>query len=494
MTIPFKKELPIILASTLAMTAPLFANDQTIDTVENPTITIYQGGIALITEARNFELNNAQRQLFLPNVAPETMMESLMISFTPKDKGQPTPVITEKKLNRNLLSPQAMIQYSVGEEVTVITSSNGREKQEKATIISNNGGLLLQYKDRIELDLPENARLAFKTIPAGLNNTPVLSVILKNLPEANTYYRADLSYLTRGLSWNADYIAKLDETNKTLKLEGWATLNNSSGMDYKDYKINLIAGDLNIVSNGMGRLRKAGAMMALDVSYEAAPMEAMSRGDYYLYQVTDTSTLNDKEQTQISLFQKEAIPFTKNYTFANNSPNYRMGQSPAFQNAMVTVHFKNDETSQLGFPLPDGVIRLYQQENQEDTLTTFIGEDQIPATPNKQEVTLNTGSAFDITMRRAQTQFSMVNEDEWEISYQLTVSNAKKETAHTFVKESFYPNNDTNWQIIKQSKTPKIVGDTAIWELEIPAESDKTITYTVRYTIFNDEKKASLSQ
>ncbi|UNM95339.1 DUF4139 domain-containing protein [Ignatzschineria rhizosphaerae] len=490
MTIPFKKELPIILASTLAMTSPLFANDQPLETVENPTITIYQGGVALITEARNFELNNELRQLFLPNVAPETMMESLMISFTPKEKDQPVPVITEKKLNRNLLSPQAMIQYSVGEEVTVITSNSGREKQEKATIISNNGGLLLQYKDRIELDLPENARLAFKTIPAGLNNTPVLSVILKNLPENRALYRADLSYLTRGLSWNTDYIAKLDEASKTLKLEGWATLNNNSGMDYQDYKINLIAGDLNIVSRAVPQLRKAGAAMALDMNYEAAPIAATSLGDYHLYKIPDTSTLNDKEQTQISLFQKDAIPFTKNYTFANNSPNYRMGQSPAFQNAMVTVHFKNDETSQLGFPLPDGVIRLYQQE---DTQTTFIGEDHIPATPNKQEVILNTGSAFDITMKREQTQFAMVNEDEWEISYKLTVSNAKKEAAHTFVKESFYPNNDTNWQIINQSKPPKIVGDTAIWELEIPAESNKIITYNVRYTIFNDEKKERLN-
>lgn len=486
MTIPFKKELPIILASTLAMTAPLFATEKNIDPADTPTITIYQGGLALITEARSFELNNEQHQLFLPNVAPETMMESLMISFTPKVQNQPTPVVTEKKLNRNLLSPQSMIQYSLGEEVTVISTLNGREKQEKATIVSNNGGLLLQYKDRIELDLPENARLAFKNIPAGLNNTPVLSVILKNLPEVTTNYRADLSYLTRGISWNADYIAKLDDAKKTLKLEGWATLNNNSGMDYQDFKINLIAGDLNLVNHAVPRLRKVMTSMAADMAYEAAPIMATSLGDYHLYKIADTSSLNDKEQTQISLFQKEAIPFTKNYTFANSSPNYRMGQSPAFQNAQVSIHFKNDEASTLGFPLPEGVIRLYQQD---EDLTTFIGEDHIPATPNKQEVSLDTGKAFDITMKREQTQFSMVNEDEWEISYQLTLSNAKKEVATTFVKESFYPNSDTNWQVIKHNNTPKIIGDTAVWELEIPAESDKTITYTVRYTIFNDETK-----
>src|SRR5699024_10626684 len=218
-------------------------------------------------------------------------MESLMISFQPKENDKLTPIVTEKKLNRNLLSPQAMIEYSVGEEVTVISSFNGREKQEKASILSNNGGLLLQYKDRIELNLPENARLAFKTIPDGLNNTPVLSVILKNLPETVTQYRADLSYLTRGISWNADYIAKLDDETKTLKLEGWATLNNSSGMDYQNFNINLIAGDLNMVNRAMPQLRQKMMGLAADMAYESTPAAATSLGDYYLYKIADSSTL-----------------------------------------------------------------------------------------------------------------------------------------------------------------------------------------------------------
>ena len=63
-----------------------------------------------------------------------------------------------------------------------------------------------------------DSRLAFTEIPAGLNTTPVLSVILKDLPDANAQYRADLNYLTRGISWNADYIAKLNDETKTLQL------------------------------------------------------------------------------------------------------------------------------------------------------------------------------------------------------------------------------------------------------------------------------------
>lgn len=488
----FKKELPIILAS-LAISTTAVASDKVADkdSQNQPSITVYQAGFALISEARHFALDHSQQQLFLPNVAPETVMESLMISFTPDNAGDPIPFVTEKKLNRNLLSPQSMVQYSVGEKVDVITAMNGKEKREEATILSNNGGLLLQYKDRIELNLPENARLAFKQIPKGLNNTPVLSVILKNLPGKNTQYRTDLSYITQGISWNADYIATLNDVDKTLKLEGWATVNNSSGMDYQDFQIHLIAGDLNLATPSPRFKSNVQMMRAEALSSQADDVSSVPLGDYHQYDIADISTLNDKEQTQISLFQKDQIPFTKNYTFNSSSPTHRLPQTTQLQNAAVSIHFNNDEASALGFPLPTGAIRLYEQNVGK---TTFIGGDQIPATPKDQKVSLNIGNAFDITLNREQTRFSTINPDEWEISYKLTINNAKNEAVTTIVKEGFYPNNDTNWQIIKQSIPPKINGDTATWSIKVPANGQKVITYSVRYTIFNNGDQNTLFQ
>lgn len=484
----FKKELPIILASLAISTTAIAADNNAQD---QPSITVYQAGFALISEARHFVLDHSQQQLFLPNVAPETVMESLMISFTPENAGDPIPFVTEKKLNRNLLSPQSIVQYSVGEKVDVITSINAKEKQEEAIILSNNGGLLLQYKDRIELNLPENARLAFKQIPKGLNNTPVLSVILKNLPEASTQYRTDLSYITQGISWNADYIAKLNDTDKTLKLEGWATLNNNSGMDYLDFKINLIAGDLNLAAPSPRFKSNTLMMRAESVSSQADFVTSAPLGDYHQYEIADISTLNDKEQTQISLFQKDQIPFTKNYTFNSSSPTHRLPQTTQLQNAAVSIHFNNDEASALGFALPSGAIRLYEQNAEK---ITFIGGDQVPATPKDQKVSLDIGNAFDITLNREQTRFSTINPDEWEISYKLTISNAKDEAVTTILKEGFYPNNDTNWQIIKQSIAPEINGDTATWSVKVPANGQKVITYSVRYTIFNNDDRTTLFQ
>ena len=413
MKIPFKKKLPIILVSSLVMTQPLYAKAKTVNIEEQPLISIYQGGIAVIAESRDFQLSNAQKQLFLPNVAPETVMESLMISFTPSDKTSPIPHIIEKKLNRNLLSPSSLIDYSVGSDVNVITTINGKEKTETAKILSNNGGILLQYKDRVEAALPPDARLSFTTIPEGLNTTPVLSVIMNNLPNSAAAYRADLNYLTRGISWNADYIAKIDDNHKRLRLEGWATINNMSGMDYKDFKINLIAGDVNLVGQNAPQFMREYGLMAKAAMPQAIADNVMpgNLGDYHLYAIPENSTLSDQEQTQIALFTKEGIPFQKNYTFSQRSETDRARAKFPRQNANVSLSFMNNSDSFLGFPLPEGVIRLYQHDDQG---TAFIGEDRILATPDKQEVILNTGKAFDVTLTREQTKFAAINPDEWE--------------------------------------------------------------------------------
>lgn len=483
--IPFKK-LPIVLASSLVLSATAYANE---NTKQSPMITIYQGNIALIAESRDFQLDAQNSQLFLPNVSPETLTESLMISFTPVDTKNPTPKVIEKKLNRNLLSPSAMLDYSVGKTVNVITNNNGKEKVETATILSNNGGLLLQYKDHIELGLPDNARLSFTSVPEGLNTTPVLSVILKSLPEETSDYRADLNYLTRGISWNADYIAKLDDATKSLKLEGWANIQNSSGMDYKAFKINLVAGDLNIVDSPQFAPKQMNLMrasIAPEMDGGAMP-EAM--GDYHLYSIPETSTLSNNEQTQISLFTVDSIPYTTTYTFDNYSETQRLTNNDRPQNASVSIKFKNDKDANLGFALPEGVIRVYQDEN---TGTMFMGSDRVPATPNNESVTINTGKAFDITMKRTQSKFAVVNADEWEVSYTLTLQNEKAEAVSTQVKESFYPGSKTNWEIISQSEKSTINNDVAIWNIEVPANSRQELSYTVRYTIFKDDKQVVL--
>src|SRR5262249_61564228 len=106
-------------------------------------------------------------------------------------------------------------------------------------------------------------------VPARLRARPTLVLQLQNA-NANEQ-QIELSYLTAGLGWKADYVAELAADEKTVDLSGWVTLTNTSGTAYKDAKLQLVAGNVNQVQPAMER--EAKTMMA----GAAAPQPAMAQ-------------------------------------------------------------------------------------------------------------------------------------------------------------------------------------------------------------------------
>jgi len=55
-------------------------------------------------------------------------------------------------------------------------------------------------------------------------------------------FDAELSYVTGGLSWEADYNLVMPERGNTLDMVGWVTMDNQSGNSFKQARIKLMAG------------------------------------------------------------------------------------------------------------------------------------------------------------------------------------------------------------------------------------------------------------
>ena len=110
-------------------------------------------------------------------------------------------------------------------------------------LAANNGGTILKFGDRIETGDP--GRLVFPGVPEGLRDKPTLVISLINPVQGEQ--NLELSYLTAGLSWHADYVAELNEREDHLDFNGWVTLINQSGMTYPNARLQLVAGDLNRV-------------------------------------------------------------------------------------------------------------------------------------------------------------------------------------------------------------------------------------------------------
>jgi hypothetical protein len=289
----------------------------------------------------------------------------------------------------------------------------------------------------------------------------------------------DLSYLTRGLSWSADYVAELSADEKTINLNGWVTLTNMSGIAYNEAKLQLVAGDVNQYQPAPPMEMFDGAVASPMVRQEKMSNEAAF--EYHLYSLDRPTTLKENQTKQVALLSAEAIPVQKQYLLVNVAQlggNYgvRVGEMERV-NADVRMKFDNEEAAHLGIPLPAGVVRVYKNDSDGDAI--FVGEDHIDHTPNKEKVDLVLGRAFDVTARGKQVSFTRIADNVYENEYEIEVKNAKKEAITVTLRE-FVPG---DWKMLEESaKHEKVDSSTAEWQVPVPAEGSAKLTYKVRIT------------
>ena len=114
-------------------------------------------------------------------------------------------------------------------------------------MLAANDGVVLRYADRIETGVV--GHLAYPDVPANLRDQPTL-VLHLDAPAAGEG-AFELSYLTRGLAWKADYVANLTADGTAMDLNGWVTLTNASGIAYRGALVQLVAGEVNQVADAM---------------------------------------------------------------------------------------------------------------------------------------------------------------------------------------------------------------------------------------------------
>jgi hypothetical protein len=285
----------------------------------------------------------------------------------------------------------------------------------------------------------------------------------------------ELSYLTGGLSWKADYVAELAADGKSLDLSGWVTLTNSSGASYENANLQLVAGTVNRVANQQPMERGKVLMSAMVDRAEAAPREE-SLADYHLYTFERPTTLAENQTKQLALLSASNVPAEREYLLAGTEYYYQ-GRYDALGEKLkpaVFLIFQN-KGSQLGKPLPAGTVRAYARDSQ--GTAQFVGEDHIEHTAKNETVRLRLGEAFDITADRKQTNYKRINDRTAETSYRIVIRNAKREEAVVKVQEPL----PGDWEIVQETqKHSKTSARTAQWSVAIPAEGSTTLEYTAR--------------
>jgi hypothetical protein len=146
----------------------------------------------------------------------------------------------------------------------------------------------------------------------------------------------------------------------------------------------------------------------------------------------------------------------------------------------VMREFINSEANHLGIPLPAGRLRFYRQDS--DGQLEFTGEDEIKHTPRDETIRAFTGSAFDLKGERRQTDYHIDFNSRWvDESFEIKLRNHKKEGAVVRVVEHMY--RGLGWDIAEKSATYlKTDAQTIEFQVQVPPDGEKTLTYKAHYT------------
>ncbi len=458
--------LAAALACALAVQAQQGPAAATASEPESLSLTVYGSDLALVSEQRQVRLPGGLARVQIGAIPSQIRPETVML----QSGGSGEFKLHELRHDPARLSPQTLLEQHVGREVGVLRDQPGGADAtaERAILLSAQGGVLLKFPDRIGSAAPE--RIVFDQLPAGLHARPHLNALLDS-PAG--WHTLALGYQTGGLSWRADYVALLSADGRSLDLSGWATVSNRSGADFRDARLQLVAGAINRVQE----IRAAGdriARASLLSASSAAAEETLL--DYHLYRFERPVTLADQQTLQLALLPATSLPVRREYLISGLEPIHPVRQDGGAQSIKpaVMLEFLN-RNGPSGKPLPAGIVRVHAPDRQ--NALQLVGEDRIAHSAPGETVRLRLGSAFDLPAERRQTSYRKLGDNSSESSWRLNLRNASSRAATVRVQENI----PGDWNLV-QASHPGRRDDahTLSWELDVPAQGSVQLEYTLR--------------
>ncbi len=432
------------------------------------SLTVYNQNIALVEDVRNLNVPAGRSRQEFPGVSASIRPETVGLS------GRGLSVV-EQNFDYDLLTPGKLMESAVGGDIGIVRTNpgSGVQETERARVLAANQGVVLQIGNRIEVlrDDGVPTRVIFDRVPQNLRPRPTLSVTLD--AEGAGRRETTLSYLTSGLAWKADYVARFDEKAGKLDLTGWVTITNNSGATFSNAQTRVVAGDINLVNQGGYNPRQVRAGAVRGNGTQSGGQGALA--DVYVYPLPEAVTVANNQTKQVGLLDAVGVPASKRYLYVANG--FQTAEEPSA--AEVGVIFSNASGS-AARALPAGVMRVYVKDEAGEP--RFIGEDQVDHAPAGSEIVITTGEAFDVTVQPRLVSSAAAPKSSyyrWRTRYAMeyTVRNARSQPVTVEVRQRGL-GRDT--ELSEQS----IEGDlrdanTVVWRVPVPANGETKLTATI---------------
>ncbi len=459
----------LVLAITAGAQPPVL--ETTIGQQTDIAVTAYNNGIALVRDIRTLQMPTGELELKFSDVAQQIRPETVGLRSLAQEGSVG---ILEQNYEYDLISPDKLMEKYVGKQVTLKNFSTEINMDSvQAELLSVNGGPVYKAADG-QIYIGHPGQVVLPAIPDNLISKPSLIWQLNNGVPAQTL---EATYLTNGISWNADYVLTLAKIDASLDIAGWVTLNNQSGATYTNAQLKLVAGQVNIAPpmNEKG-LSNVSLGAAIRIRADMPREEAFA--EYHLYTIPRRTTIKENQSKQVALLSGAGVACGKRYEYRGQEYFYSQQIPPMPEEKVdVFLEFQNKEDNHLGIPLPEGVMRIYQEDS--DGMLQFAGEDRIKHTPKDEKVKLRMGKAFDVVAERVQTDYKVIAPNVWESAYAITLRNHKESDISVDVVEPM----PGDWRIFENSQDfVKKDARTAVFTVSVPKDGEVKVAYRVQVT------------
>jgi len=437
-------------------------------------------GFALFERKIGFDLKSGDNEMSLGGMPNGLDSSSLILK---PDGGAK---VRGQRFDFAIAGQDELLRRALGQTVIVEQAIGNDRQTYTGKLMSAGNGITLKLADgRIKV-LSNYASFELPRLPDGVVNEPTMHWTINSSNAGHENF--GLSYATSGLAWRAEYLVNANGFGKDCKMdiEGAAMVVNRSGADFNNVMLTLVAGQPNRAPSAGPQMMVAAAPMMRKgmMTADGAP-DAQASGEYQAYKLPNVGSLPQGSVQRLPLVNSASNiacerRYETSYSLGDWMPpypiidaNYGAGEGQELP-VFATLRFKNSKAAGLGVPLPAGRVRMFDGKD-------FLGEANINHTAGNQEVALQIGNVFDLKSTRTREDFQ-IDRDGRTMMERISVKLVNSKTQAATVRVSERLPRWSNWEIVSSSVPfEKRNAQTVSFDVPLAADSETTLTYTVRY-------------
>jgi hypothetical protein len=374
------------------------------------------------------------------------------------------------------------------DEASVLRRSVGKRLVFRLSDPRDTISALVLGVDPLRLQLPDG-RISFS--PPGLALYPSELVVVEpaavvGLESSKGQDQLRVGYFTGGASWQASYQVMLGRTDA--RVTGMAVIPSQS-LKAENAEIRLLAGSVSRAAIPYATEDRfmAKRMAAAEVAMADAATTEQRVGEFHLYSLGGRSTLLPGLTTSVALFDPAPVKYERNYVVHGDVPFWgflpQMGEE-AQPPVEVIYTLKRPRKTDFGDrPLPEGVARLYLPDSSGGL--QLVGEASLKHTPAGSDMKLDAGTAFDITAKRLQMNYTTRRDSTKArgvhtvatADYRVTLKNATDSVVTVDVEEE----RAGEWSVVSSSVPVEKVSSTiSRFRVRVPGRGEAVLNYRIR--------------